>query len=192
MKKREAENKENKQFLSKKNWLIFVALLLIGLIFGGIFGYFLGVKVGENNIRKYFDITGNMLTANEAYKISSEKAKKWNSDAELALINLNAPSIQSNGKASDWEIVFFSKKSNNGYKILVKNGEVTDYQGIPFIAKATLRGAWLDSNSVMEKVSGTEAASSIYGMSLNYLEKEHKWIWSINYEKGNITVNAEI
>ncbi|OIP22198.1 hypothetical protein COX95_03445 [bacterium CG_4_10_14_0_2_um_filter_33_32] len=188
-------NNQDKAFsINKKVLIIYtVAIVFLGITSGLLAGYSFGLQKGQGDVKKIFDISDTLLTANEAYKVAMVKAKAWQDDAGLASIRLIAPSVDNDGKSSSWEMAFYSVKSKSGYKVLIKDGNIASSQGIALAVTDTLKGAWLDSPIVLERVlnSSGDESPDIKDLNLSYFKNEHKWIWSVNYKKGNITVIAE-
>lgn len=180
-----------KIFIKKKIlniFLIIVAVFISSIVCLNV-GFFAGKSSAEEKLAK----VNPLSTAKEAYNVAFVSSRNWSKDAELQRITSKVSKVDKDGKASGWDIIFYSASKDMSYKVYVKDGELRTEEEIKNIEKVTLKGDFIDSKEVYEKVKTVIGKEDfkIKSIDLSFDSNAKKWLWTVSYDKGGITIDAE-
>jgi len=182
------------QIITSKFNIFSIFALIIVLIISCTIGFYSGFRSGKNSVENRLTKITPDSTAKEAYDLSFTKARVWSADAELQRITSKVSEVNKEGKATCWGLTFYSKNKDKSYEIYVKDGEIRSAEEDKPIIKDMLKGEWKNSAEVyksVESVVGEKKDFKIESMDLSFDSNAKKWLWTISYNKGGMTVNAE-
>ncbi|MDF1498115.1 MAG: hypothetical protein P1P85_02015 [Patescibacteria group bacterium] len=189
----------------------FLLALLTVLILGLSIGYLLGNSKApysksllsinnqtntnnNNNVSANKTVYKTDLTAQEAVDIAYSDALLWADDAYLSGIKLNSKNFNVNGNANGWIVEFYSKEKGKSFEIVTKDGESRggEEKEVPSPLQ-TLKGEMIDSSKLANSFySSYPENTEIIKLKMYYDSEAKKFIWTIFFDKGTHTIDAEI
>jgi len=172
----------------KNNQLIIGIILAVVLFIAGFF--FVSKKpstTGNESITNNIFSSGK--TAKAAYQTALIEAKKRKNDSYLVDINAH---VDSKGESENWYAEFYSPSSKEQFRIIMKNGRVTQVQTKKTLKTNPVGDNWIDNGQIMGaalKECG-QVTENKYFISLN---KINKLRWGVNCKVGeNKTLYVDI
>ncbi|MBI2450976.1 MAG: hypothetical protein HYV52_01390 [Parcubacteria group bacterium] len=193
------EEKIEEKKYSEQTFLI--SLVIVALI-AGVAAFF----IGKAQVQKQAQIGGGQgiiipggpavvsnLLADEAFRLALPAAIIWQKDATLALITLDSREIAKDGRASGWNVVFYSPSAKKSYAVLVKNGEIRDASEKKDTFAQVFKGVLINSDAVAAGLyqSAGGAPSLLSEFKFYYAKEAKKWVWTAFYQGGSFTMQGE-
>lgn len=190
---------EEEQKYSQQSLLI--SLVIVALVAGVIAFY-----IGKSQVAKEAARTGGgaisipsgnvvvpNLLADEAVRLATPAAITWQKDATLALVTLNAQEIAKDGRASGWNVVFYSPTAKKSYLVTVKNGEIRATEERKDTFAQVFKGKMIDSDTVASGLyaSAGGAPNLLSELKFYYAKEAKKWMWTAFYHGGSYTTAGE-
>jgi len=148
----------------------------------------------NNNVSANKTVDKTDLTAQEAIDIAYSDALLWADDAYLSGIKLDSKNFNESGNANGWIIEFYSKEKEKSFEIVTKDGESRggEEKEVPSPLQ-TLKGEMIDSSELADSFyTSYPKNTKIIKLKMYYDSGAKKFIWTIFFDKGTHTIDAEI
>lgn len=165
--------------------LVVALAALLAVIFGSRL-FYTGLLFYERQV------VDERPTARNAFDIALLEARKWQTDAELAL--LNSGESGNNGKSDYWKLIFISgSNKGKGYQVEVNNYKITSAAEIPFIGKGADFPVDIISPEEailrLRQLNGRQDAK-ILGVEAIYDANAKTWFWGVKTDRGVVAIPA--
>jgi hypothetical protein len=131
-----------------------------------------------------------VFTLKGAYEFALPKAMAWQAGAKLSFIK-SLGAVTLDGKSSQWQVVFVSKKAGAAYEIIVQEDKIASMREFESgAAGADLPDHWMDSSGaikiIQEMPQYSNASMSAVNFFYNFDAKE--WRYGISTSAGVTSV----
>lgn len=148
--------------------------------------YKLPIKKGDEEII----VSKASYSAKESFNIASSKSLQWSDDAKLVFIK-SLGAVTPEGKSSQWQIVFGSKKQKRGYEVIIQAEKIVSEKQIE--SKNIGYGLpqnWYDSGEALESLRSLPQFSdaTVSAMNFFYNNDADEWRYAIATSFGNTSM----
>lgn len=127
-----------------------------------------------------------VVTVKGSYDIAQKETESWSSDAQLALIkSMGAVTLE--GKSSQWQVIFYSKKLKKGYEIIIQGDQIVSRKEIDSnTVGAAVPKNWLDSGDAIMKLQAMSGYvdASISTINFFYNSDAGEWRYGFSTSVG--------
>lgn len=126
------------------------------------------------------------LTVKGALLLTEPEARSWNEDALLAFISSRG-AITLEGKADQWQAVFYSASQKKGYELIIQKDIIVSKKELASAAAGgKLPDAWQDSDHPVRVLQNLPQFSdaTISSIALSFSAQGNVWRYLVNTSRG--------
>lgn len=122
-----------------------------------------------------------IVTVKGSYELVRSVAAEWSADAQLAMIkSLGAVTLE--GKSSQWQLVFSSKKMKKGYEVIMQGDKIVSQKEVDSAAKgAEVPKNWTDSGDAIKKLQAMPQYGTVSITTINFFYNEDAGEWRYGF-----------